>query len=147
MARYEHLPIFRASFDLAVHIEKIVKNFSRYHKYTLGTELRNQSRRIVESVIEANSNRNHRKEHLLALREKLEQLKVLARLCHESGAFQSTRSYLYVSEKIVGIAKQNEGWLKTQGKKNQPYKQHEQQQNEVLQSQNQGSNWYGQNRY
>jgi hypothetical protein len=24
-----------------VHIEKIVHNFSRYHKYTLGSELRN----------------------------------------------------------------------------------------------------------
>ena len=41
MARYEHLPIYRAAFDLAVHIEKIVHNFSRYHKYTLGSELRN----------------------------------------------------------------------------------------------------------
>ena len=45
LARYEHLPIYRAAFDLAVHIEKIVSNFSRYHKYTLGTELRDGSRR------------------------------------------------------------------------------------------------------
>ena len=29
MARHEHLPIYRAAFDLAVHIEKIVRNFSR----------------------------------------------------------------------------------------------------------------------
>ena len=27
MARYEHLPIYRAAFDLAVHVEKIVKSF------------------------------------------------------------------------------------------------------------------------
>ncbi len=27
MARYEHLPIYRAAFELAVHIEKIVKSF------------------------------------------------------------------------------------------------------------------------
>jgi hypothetical protein len=26
MARYDHLPIYRAAFDLAVHIEKIVHN-------------------------------------------------------------------------------------------------------------------------
>jgi hypothetical protein len=25
---------------LTVYVEKIVRNFSRYHKYTLGTELR-----------------------------------------------------------------------------------------------------------
>ncbi len=117
MARYEHLPIFKASFDLAVHIEKIVKNFSRYHKYTLGSELRNQSRAIVQAIIEANSKKDDRREHLLVLREKLEQLKVLARLCHESGGFQSTKSYLYTSEQIVNIAKQNEGWLRMRNTK------------------------------
>ena len=25
MARYEHLPIYRAAFDLAVHVEKLVR--------------------------------------------------------------------------------------------------------------------------
>lgn len=37
MARYDHLPIYRAAFDLAVHLEQIVRHFDRYHKYTLGT--------------------------------------------------------------------------------------------------------------
>ena len=54
MARYEHLPIYRAAFDLAVHLEKIVRSFSRYHKYTLGTELRDGSRRVLRRIIEAN---------------------------------------------------------------------------------------------
>jgi hypothetical protein len=35
MARYEHLPLYKASIDLAVYIEQIVAGFSRYHKYTL----------------------------------------------------------------------------------------------------------------
>ena len=34
MARYEHLPIYRAAFDLAVHVEKLVRGFSRYHEYS-----------------------------------------------------------------------------------------------------------------
>jgi len=33
MARYEHLPIYKKAMDLAIHLEKIVRNFSRYHKY------------------------------------------------------------------------------------------------------------------
>ena len=37
---------------------------------------------------------------------------MLARLCHESGGFASTRSYLHVAEWITNIARQNEGWLK-----------------------------------
>ena len=118
MARYEHLPIYRAAFDLAVHMEKIVRNFSRYHKYTLGSELRNRSREILASVIEANNQNEDRATKLLELREKIEFFKVLARLCHESGGFARTRSYLYVAEQMVSIAKQNEGWLKqTTGKR------------------------------
>jgi len=111
MARYDHLPIYRAAFDLAVHIEKIVRHFSRYHKYSLGTELRESSRRILERIIEANNSHN-REPILLKLREDLEKLKVLVRLCHESGGFASTRAYLYVSEQVVNLAKQNEGWLR-----------------------------------
>ncbi len=113
MARYDHLPIYRAAFDLTVHIEKIVRQFSRYHKYTLGTELRACSRNALRRIITANSQHGvARKETLLCLRQELEWFKVLTRLCHESDAFTTTKAYLYVSEQIVNLAKQNEGWLK-----------------------------------
>ena len=117
MARYEHLSIFRDAYDLAVHLEKIVRNFSRYHKYTLGTDLRNQSRRVLELIVRANDASAGRAERLLELRQELESLKVLARLCQDSGAFARTRSYLHVAERITNLARQNEGWLKqTQGR-------------------------------
>lgn len=113
MARYEHLPIFREAYDLTVHIEKIVRNFSRYHKYTLGTDLRNRSRKILEKIMEAN-NAGDRLPCLLGLRHELESLKIMTRLCHESGGFASTRSYLYMAERITNIAKQNESfWLRS----------------------------------
>jgi hypothetical protein len=32
MARYEHLPIYKAALDVAVGFEKLVSGFSRYHK-------------------------------------------------------------------------------------------------------------------
>lgn len=104
MARYEHLPIFYAPFDLALHLEKIVQNFGRYHKYTLGTELRDRSRAVLERIVAANTASDGRQDQLLALRAELEQLKVLVRLCHQSGGFASTRAYLYVSEQLVGSA-------------------------------------------
>ena len=46
MAQYEHLPIYKAVFDLLVYVEKIVKNFSRYKKYTHGKSLRDIAREI-----------------------------------------------------------------------------------------------------
>lgn len=113
MARYDHLAIYKSSFDLAVHVEKLVRHFSRYHKYTLGTELRECSRLALRLIMEANSQRGlARRETLLQLRRELEWFKVAARLCHESGGFASTKAYLFVSEQIVNIAKQNEGWLR-----------------------------------
>ncbi|MCP4491570.1 MAG: hypothetical protein GY820_30325 [Gammaproteobacteria bacterium] len=55
MARYEHLPIYKKAMDLTIYFEKIVRNFSRYNKYTLGSDLREKSRKIVELIIKANS--------------------------------------------------------------------------------------------
>ena len=56
---------------MAVYFEKIVAGFSRYHKYTLGTELRNKSRQVVALIIKANS-APERQPELIALRECLE---------------------------------------------------------------------------
>ena len=55
MARYEHLPIYKTAMDLAVYLEQVVRNFSRYHKYTLGSDLRQQSRELVTMIVRANS--------------------------------------------------------------------------------------------
>jgi hypothetical protein len=50
MARYEHLPLYKTAMDLTVSIETVVRNISRYHKYTLGTDLRQQSRATPSSI-------------------------------------------------------------------------------------------------
>jgi len=55
MARYEHLQIYKQARDVAVHFEKVVAGFSRYHKYTLGSELRNKSRDIVSLIVKASA--------------------------------------------------------------------------------------------
>ena len=44
MARTEHLPIYKASYDLWLYLEHVVHGFSRYHRYTLGTDLRDAGR-------------------------------------------------------------------------------------------------------
>jgi len=50
VAKYEDLPKYKAAFDLVLYFEKIVKNFSRYNKYTHGADLRNLSRQVVMLV-------------------------------------------------------------------------------------------------
>lgn len=115
MARYEHLPIYKKAMDLTIYFEKIVRNFSRYHKYTLGSELREKSREIVELIIRTNSTEK-RLSLLLELRERLEGLKVLIRICKEVKAFNRFNSYVYASDLVVDLCRQNEGWIKGQKK-------------------------------
>lgn len=73
MACYEHLPIYKKAMDVAVHFEKVVAGFSRYHKYTLGTDLRNKCREIVVLIVQANSSPD-KLPRLLELRQRLEEL-------------------------------------------------------------------------
>ncbi len=119
MARYEHLPIYKKAFDLAVHFEKVVTGFSRYHKYTLGTELRNRSRGIVLIIIEANSSWD-KVPHLLQLRSALEELLLIIRLCKETKAFKSFSAFQFAAEGVTDISRQNEGWLRACKKKRGP---------------------------
>ena len=119
MARYEHLPIYKKAFDLVLYFEKIVRNFSRYNKYTFGTDLRNLSREILKRIIRAN-NANEKIPDLLELREKLEELKVLIRICKEADVFPNFNTFQYVLNEVVVLSRQNEGWLHSCRKIEQP---------------------------
>jgi hypothetical protein len=113
MARYEHLPIYKKAMDLAIYLEQIVRGFSRYHKYTLGAELRQMSRDIVGAIISANS-RAEKLLRLMQLREKLEGLQVLLRIAKEVRAFSSFNSYAHAANRVVDLSRRNEGWMKSQ---------------------------------
>lgn len=105
MARYEHLPIYKTAMDLTVYIEQVVRNFSRYHKYTLGSDLRQQSRELVTLIIRANS-RREKLPVLHDLRERLEGLQVLLRIGQELREFQRFESYAHAAELVVALGRQ-----------------------------------------
>jgi hypothetical protein len=111
MAQYEHLPIYKKAYDFTVYIEKIVHNFSRYHKYTVGTELRELSREVLRLIRRANDAEN-KAPLLLQNRERLEDLKITIRLCKDLKAFANFNSFEYSINEVVGLCRQNEGWLK-----------------------------------
>jgi len=110
MARYDHLPIYKAAFDFNVYVEQIVRHFSRYHKYTLGTELRERARSIVTLIMRAN-NLENKLDILYALREELEHLKLTLRLCKEVKAFGNFQSFHVAINHVIDISRQNEGWI------------------------------------
>jgi hypothetical protein len=97
---------------VALHLEQVVAGFSRYHKYTLGTELRQASRAVVMAIAAANSARD-KTSGLLALRARLDELLLLMRLAKEAKAFRSFASYAHAVEQVASVCRQNEGWLKS----------------------------------
>jgi hypothetical protein len=106
---YESLQIYKAALDLAVYFETVVKGFDRYNKYTIGTDLRNLSRRILILVARANTVAA-RKETLVEALSKIEELKITIRLCKEIGAFKSPKSFEFATKKTTDVARQCEGW-------------------------------------
>ena len=116
MAQYEHLPIYKNSFDLLLYFEKIVANFSRYNKYTHGTALRNTVREVIILIIRAN-NSARKLPVLEELRIKLEELKVQIRICKEIRAFANFNSFETSINKVIDIARQNEGWMRSRSTK------------------------------
>jgi len=120
LAQYEHLPIYKAAFDLLVYFEKIVKSFSRYNKYTHGKALREIAREILMLIVRANNTYNKRPV-LEEVRIKLEELKVTVRVCKEVQAFSNFNSFETAINLVVEIAKQNEGWMRSlSGKRKRP---------------------------
>ncbi len=113
MAQYEHLPIYKKAMDMAVNIENTVKGFSRYHKYTIGSDMRNLSRELVSLVIKANSQRD-KLQTLTLLRDKSEDMKTLIILGKEIRAFKSFKQFQSAAALAVEISRQSEGWLKSQ---------------------------------
>jgi hypothetical protein len=54
-SRYENLPVYKKALDLVVYFENLIRHFEKYHKYTIGSELRNLSRRILVLIAKANT--------------------------------------------------------------------------------------------
>lgn len=84
VAQTEHLPIYKRAYDLCLYLEQVVRSFSRYEKYALGSDLREVSR------------------------------KVLLRLAQDAKAFAKFSSFEHAIGLAVDIARQTEGWLSSQ---------------------------------
>jgi len=47
MTIYLHLPVYKASYDLALEIFKTVKEFNREYKYTLGENIKKEAIEMI----------------------------------------------------------------------------------------------------
>ena len=109
---YENLPIFKLAMDLCVYLETIVRKFEKYHKYTIGVDLRNYSKDILFLINRANFSKEDRLQNLIKLRDKCEDLKMLIRISKELKAFNSFKQFEYSSKLTVNVCRQAQAWLR-----------------------------------
>ena len=113
MAHYEHLPIYKSALDLCIYFEKIVRNFDRHHKYVIGADLRRLSIKSVILIIKANDVRD-KTPLLLQLKDVLEEIKILIKICKEVKAFNSFKGFAFSVKLVDSVIRQCAGWIKFQ---------------------------------
>ena len=78
--------------------------------------MRNTAREVIILLIRAN-NCDRKVPVLDELRIKLEELKVQIRICKEIRAFANFNSFETSINKVIDIARQNEGWMRSRSTK------------------------------
>ena len=58
MAKYDELPVYKASYDLLIEIFRFTKDFSREYKYTIGESLKKETVELITLIYCANSKTN-----------------------------------------------------------------------------------------
>ena len=106
----QNLPIYKSALELARYMEEIVRGFEKYHKYTMGVELRNKSKEVLFAISGANLSSN-RVQALEKLRDRCEEMKVLIHLGKELKAFRGFKQFEYSALLSVGVCKQAQAWL------------------------------------
>jgi len=113
MALYNHLPVYRVSYDLLLEFFILTKKFAKDYRYTIGEQLRNEMIALIINIYRANSNQDKQKK-IANARENIETVRMLARILKDLKQIGLER-FVSINEKIESISKQLTAW---QGLKN-----------------------------
>ena len=114
MAQYSHLPIYNKAYGILREFYVRVPKFGKQYKYFLGNDLIKYAVEIIKIIIKANSERDkkRRTELIEYLCLTTEMLITQLRIANELRQLGGQKSYLYLSELVVDLSKQAEGWKK-----------------------------------
>lgn len=112
MRHLNRLPIWRDANRLLVELEQAVRGFSRYHKYTIGSELRTTAMRLCQSIHRAQSRSRSRVKLIQHISELVDDIKLQIQLARELKAFANFAQFQRVVELAVSLGRQAGGWLR-----------------------------------
>ena len=110
-------PIYRDIRRLLVHTEGVVQRFARYHKYTVGTNMRRQAMQLMRCMHRVVYEPARQPDHVGALVWLADNYKLTLQLAMEVGAFThsakgtpSFAGFETAATLAAGIGKQCGGW-------------------------------------
>ncbi|MDF1576900.1 MAG: four helix bundle protein [Desulfobulbales bacterium] len=112
MRGLNYLPIWRDANLLLLELEQAVRGFARYHKYTIGSDLRSTALRLCQTIHRAHSRKESRVKLVQQTAELVDDLKMQIQLARELKAFKNFAEFQRAAELAVGLGKQSGGWLR-----------------------------------
>ena len=91
-------------------VEEAVRRFPRYHKYTLGSDLRRQAMQVCRLVNRAWRDQRGRSSHVEHLVMAVDEFKLLLQVGKEVHAFTGFSQFQQLAELAVALGKQSGGW-------------------------------------
>jgi len=112
MAQYLHLPIYIKTYEFIKFVYRVIQQFRKEYKYTLGTELQQIIWQILDEIIRTNSLPDSQKKGGI---EKISQLfdkfKIRFRFAYEIG-LMTDKKFGIAQKEMEEIGRMIGGWIK-----------------------------------
>ncbi|NTU50242.1 MAG: four helix bundle protein, partial [Desulfobulbaceae bacterium] len=82
MAQYQHLPIYKKTYDILLRTMVATKGFPREYKFTLGQKIKDELIELVVVIYRANSAAN-KTQHIESILERIQAIQLMMRRCHD----------------------------------------------------------------
>lgn len=109
MAQYQHLPIYKATYDLLLKITEVTRHYPKDFKHSTATMLRDEVMYVVLLIYRANSSREHRAAITAEIVERLQVIELLLRLSKDM-RFISLKQHSSIVTMTDSIVRQAAGW-------------------------------------
>ena len=112
MAQYQHLPIYKVTYDLLLKVTEATRHFPRDFKHSLAATLREEVLAVVVLIYRANSARDKRQELLDQVVERMQVVELMLRLSKDM-RFLNIKQFSSIVELTDSVLRQASGWRKT----------------------------------
>jgi len=119
MKPYQLPEIVKKSERLLVNIEQAVRGFARYHKYTLGSELRSQAMTVLRICHRTWRDRNRQLQWVSELIWAIDELKLSLQLGSQLHAFKSFKQFESLIRATEEVGRCAGGWKRQLHRKGQ----------------------------